>query len=107
MNDHDMAVAANSLVECGGGFVVVAEGEVLARVDLPVAGLMSLCPAEDVVRGLRDLHQAFTHIALDPEADTHPFMSLSFLALPVIPSLKLTDKGLVDVDRFELVDLWV
>lgn len=107
MNDRDMAVAANSLVECGGGLAVAADGEVLAKLALPVAGLMSLHPAEAVVRGVRELYDAFKRVAHDPEKDTHPFMSLSFLALPVIPSLKLTDRGLVDVERFEHVGLWV
>ncbi len=107
MNDKDMAVAANSLVECGGGMAVAENGRVLARLALPVAGLMSLLPAEGVVRALDEVHVAFKSIARNPEVDTHPFMSLSFLALPVIPSLKLTDRGLVDVEHFKHVGLWV
>jgi len=103
-NDADMALAANALRECGGGQVVVAEGKVLARLALPVAGLLSLESAAAVASGERALRQAARELGC-PLAS--PFMALSFLALPVIPALKLTDRGLVDVGRFELVPLWL
>ena len=88
-----------------GGEIVVAEGErVLAELPLPLGGLMSDKPIEEV-RGRLDRALAAAHELGSPLHD--PFMAMSFLALEVIPSLKLTDQGLVDVDRFELVPLWV
>ncbi|GFK95551.1 Adenine deaminase [Fundidesulfovibrio magnetotacticus] len=105
--DEDMALAGNVLAEAGGGYCVVADGEVLALLKLPYAGLMSLKPLEYVVRDYERLRAAFTRVALNKANYTHPFMALSFSSLPVIPELKLTDKGLVDVNRFEVVDLWL
>lgn len=100
VNDEDMALAVNRLIELGGGFVAVQDGRVLAELALPFAGLMSLDPFE-VVRGrletLRDVVRAMGC----PLAE--PFLQLAFLPLPVIPHLKITDRGLVDVDRFELI----
>ncbi len=99
-NDADMAVAANRLIALGGGFVAVRGGTVLGELALPVAGLMSLQPFETVARelaGLRDVVRGMG-CTLD-----EPFLQLAFLALPVIPHLKITDMGLVDVDRFALV----
>jgi len=107
VSDEDMALAGNFLAEKGGGYCIVADGEVLAMLELPLAGLMSLKPLEDVVAAYRELRAAFRKVALRPEVYTHPFMALSFSSLPVIPELKLTDKGLVDVGKFEVVDLWV
>jgi len=105
--DEDMALAGNALAEAGGGYCVVAEGEVLALLKLPYAGLMSLKPLEEVVREYERLRRTFQRVARSKENYTHPFMALSFSSLPVIPELKLTDKGLVDVTRFEVVDLWI
>ena len=96
----DMARAANRLAEIEGGFVVVADGTVLAEVALPVAGLMSLEPFETVTHDLIALRDAARSLGVTLE---EPFLQLSFLALPVIPSLKITDRGLVDVDRFEII----
>ncbi|MBV0911138.1 adenine deaminase [Anianabacter salinae] len=96
----DMATAANRLAEIEGGFVVVRDGVVLAELALPVAGLMSLEPFETVRDGLRDLRAAATGLGVTLE---EPFLQLAFLALPVIPSLKITDRGLVDVMRFEII----
>ena len=90
--------------ELGGGMVVADGEEVLAEVPLPLAGLMSTRPIEEVRRQLDEAIAAARGLG----AGLHdPFMAMSFLALEVIPSLKLTDKGLVDVDRFEQVPLWV
>jgi len=102
-NDADLAFALNRLVEMQGGLVAVKDGAVLAEVALPVAGLMSLCGAREVSRALLRLNAAVRDelgCALDS-----PFMALSFLALPVIPALKLTDRGLVDVGKFSFVPL--
>jgi adenine deaminase len=105
VDDADMARAANALIECGGGQAAVAGGRVLARLPLPLAGLMSTSAAEEVVAQERALLRAARELGC--QAETSPFMALSFLALPVIPALKLTDLGLVDVGRFEVVPLWV
>ncbi len=98
VQDQAMAAAANRLAEMGGGFIVVdGEGMVLAALALPVAGLISLEPAERVSEGLDRVVSAARSRGAAPE---QPFLTLSFLALPVIPHLKLTDRGLFDVDAF-------
>ena len=96
----DMAVAANRLGEIEGGFVVVRDGGVLAELALPVAGLMSLATFETVRDRLVALRAAARILGVGLE---EPFLQLAFLALPVIPALKITDRGLVDVERFEIV----
>ncbi|CUH65436.1 Adenine deaminase [Thalassovita gelatinovora] len=96
----DMALAANRLGEIEGGFVVVQGGKVLAELPLPVAGLMSLDPFETVRDRLVDLRFAARSLGVTLE---EPFLQLAFLALPVIPNLKITDRGLVDVNRFEII----
>lgn len=99
-DDADMARAANRLIATGGGFCAVRDGAVLAEMALPVAGLMSLETFEDVARRLAALRDVVREMGCGlPE----PFLQLAFLALPVIPHLKITDMGLVDVDRFELI----
>ena len=80
---------------------MVDGGRVLASIALPVAGLMSLAPYEEITATLIELRQAAKGLGVVlPE----PFLQVAFLPLPVIPHLKITDKGLVDVDRFELVE---
>ncbi|WP_135449845.1 adenine deaminase [Tabrizicola caldifontis] len=99
--DHaDMALAANRLGEIEGGFVVVEAGRVLAELPLPVAGLMSLGSFEEVREQLIALRAAARSLGVTLD---EPFLQLAFLALPVIPYLKITDKGMVDVDRFEVM----
>ncbi len=100
----ELAHAARTVEEMGGGFAVVRSGEVLARLPLTVGGLMSRGDARETARALGEIHDAARACGCSLPA---PFMTLAFLALPVIPALKLTDKGLVDVDRFELVSLAV
>lgn len=102
LNDVDMATAVNSLVEMGGGLIVVGGSKVLAKVELPIAGLMSEGTAGKVSAGLEKLHDRAKEIGVSLKS---PFMQLSFLSLPVVPRLKITDRGLVDVDRYKLVDL--
>lgn len=97
-NDADMFAAAVQLVKIRGGLCVVAGGEVLADCPLPIAGLMSDRPADELRRQLRDLRAAAHGIGCKVR---RPFMALSFLSLSVIGSLKVTDQGLIDVDRFE------
>ncbi|CUH78333.1 adenine deaminase [Tropicibacter naphthalenivorans] len=96
----DMAAAANRLSEIEGGFVVVKDGEVLAELALPVAGLMSLEPFEVVRDHLVALREAAKSLGVTLE---EPFLQLAFLALPVIPALKITDRGMVDVTKFEII----
>jgi len=102
VSDADMKVCADRAQELGGGLVVARDGEVRAELPLPVAGLLSDEPVEVVAGRLEEL-QAL--LAEQGVAIGAPFMTLSFLALSVIPSLKITDRGLVDVDAFRLVPL--
>ena len=99
-DDGDMAIAANRLGEIEGGFVVACNGRVIAELALPVAGLMSDRTYEEVRAGLRPLRAAAKSLGTTL---AEPFLQVAFLPLPVIPHLKITDKGLVDVDRFELI----
>ncbi len=101
-NDDDMAFAAQRLAEVGGGIVVVDGGRVVAECPLPVAGLLSDQPLDVVVAQSRACNDAAHELGWKGAT---PFLTLAFLALSVIPSLKLTDRGLVDVDHFELVPL--
>lgn len=99
---RDMRAAFAALAESGGGFCVVRDGAVQARLELPIGGLMTDQSPAKVTEGLRTLHKASQATGcILPE----PFLQLAFLSLPVIPSLKLTDQGLVDVDRFEKIDV--
>jgi adenine deaminase len=102
MNDVDMLFAARRLGETGGGVVVVADGEIRAELALPIAGLLSPLPIAEVAGRLDALDAAAQALGSRLE---HPLMTLSFLALSVIPALKLTDQGLVDVERFTRIDL--
>ncbi len=102
VDDHDMARAVRRLTEIGGGEVVVEDGGVRAELALPVAGLLSEAPLEDVVSSSSGCIEAAAKLGCTLES---PFQTLAFLALSVIPSLKITDAGIVDVDRFELVPL--
>lgn len=96
----DMALAANRLSEIEGGFVVADKGRILAELALPIAGLMSLQPFEAVRDRLVDLREAARSLGVTLE---EPFLQLAFLALPVIPALKITDRGMVDVEKFEII----
>jgi adenine deaminase len=96
----DMAFAANRLAELQGGFVVVRDGAVLAELALPVAGLMSDQPFEVVHADLIALRSAAKSLGVTLD---EPFLQLAFLALPVIPALKITDRGMVDVVKFEII----
>ena len=100
-SDEDMAVAVNRILALGGGFVAVRNGRVLAELALPFAGLMSLQPFETVQQDLYQLRTATRSMGCTL---AEPFLHLAFLPLPVIPHLKITDFGVVDVDRFALVD---
>ncbi len=103
-DDQSMATAVNTLIDHGGGLVVSLGSEILALLTLPVAGLLSDAPLEEVVLKVGGLNNAYHDLG---GTLPNPFMALSFLALPVIPELKITDRGLVDVRRFEFVSLFV
>jgi adenine deaminase len=104
VDDADMAAAVNRLVEIGGGQVAVAGGRVVAEVPCPIGGLLSDQPAEDVAEAVRRMEDAARDLGA---TILSPFMAMSFLALSVVPELKITDRGLVDTVRFELVPLEV
>jgi adenine deaminase len=101
-SDSDIVQAARALEKLGGGFALVVDGELRAQVPLPLGGLVSPLPADELVRQLYALDAAAAELGCTLE---HPCMTLSFLSLSVIPSLKLTDQGLIDVEKFTLVPL--
>lgn len=105
MNDVDMLTAARHISVIGGGLAAVDNGQVIASLPLPIAGLMSDQNISSVISSLTAVNEACKKLGDNIIND--PFMLLSFMSLPVIPSLKLTDKGLVDVDKFEFTNLWV
>ncbi|SEO17814.1 Adenine deaminase [Amphibacillus marinus] len=102
VNDEDMAIAANKLVALGGGMLVVEDGKVIAEVPMPVAGLMSDHPAELVVEQVQQLEAAWKRLGCPIHA---PFMTFSLIALPVIPDIRISNRGLVDVTTFQLIDV--
>jgi adenine deaminase len=102
VKDDDMLRAVRRLTETGGGVVVIEGGIVQAELPLPIAGLLSDASLDDVIAGSRACVEAARRQGCTPPS---PFQTLAFLALSVIPSLKITDRGLVDVERFELVPL--
>jgi adenine deaminase len=102
-NDEDMLETIRAIRSMGGGLAVLSNRKVLASLPLPVAGLMTESPVEQVHEGLDKLFAAAKTLGCKlPD----PFMTLSFLSLPVIPELKITDKGLVDVNQFRIVPLF-
>jgi adenine deaminase len=103
-NDEDMFAAVSAIKKLQGGMVAVKRGKVMAALPLPLAGLISDRPAGVVAAQMKDVRRAARQLgaALD-----EPFSALSFLALPVVPELKLTNKGLVDVKQFTFVELFV
>ena len=100
-NDEDMLMAIESLRDCGGGYSVVSRGLVLARLPLPIAGLMTAAPVNDVLEIQQALLDAL--YSLGAKRDSDPLIALSFMALPVIPAVKLTDEGLFDAVNFKFI----
>ncbi|MCF3944805.1 adenine deaminase [Oceanobacillus alkalisoli] len=100
-NVGDMVVAANLLAESGGGMIVVQDAEVLAHVRMPIAGLMSDQTLETVIREVTELEQAWKQIGSLIHA---PFMTFSLIALPVIPEIRITNRGIADITNFELIE---
>lgn len=103
-NDEDMLAAAGALIKCGGGFAAAAGGKVAGLLPLPIAGLMSDRPAAEVAAGYSSVGRVARQLGSKLD---DPFLSLSFLALSVIPELKLTDRGLIDTTRMRFVPLFV
>ncbi|MFN2363455.1 MAG: adenine deaminase C-terminal domain-containing protein, partial [Halarsenatibacteraceae bacterium] len=103
-NRTDMLNAVRRLEEISGGQVVISDGEVLAELPLPIAGLMSDLSLDQVSKRLKNLDAAAKKIGIKLE---NPFMVLAFLALPVIPDIKITDQGLYDVKSSKHIDLTV
>ena len=103
-NDEDMALAANTLIECGGGMCAVADGKVLALVPLPIAGLMSEQPVEEVAELVSKLADAWTEMGC---VINSPYMTMALIPLACLPELRLTNRGLVDCRTFQFVDLFV
>lgn len=104
VNDRDMALAANTLVSCGGGHCVVKDGKVLGCVPLPIAGLMSGKGVSEMARLVAGLEDAWREIGCGMPS---PFMTMALLPLACLPELRLTDRGLVDCTSFQFVPLFV
>ena len=102
-NDSDMILAVEELKKLGGGIIVVQNQKVLSSIKLEIGGIITSRKAEEVIEDLSNLHKSVKVIA--PNIDFNPFLTLSFLALPVIPSLKITDKGIFDVEKFEFIPI--
>ena len=101
-NDEDMALAANTLIEQGGGMAVVQKGKVLGKVPLPIAGLMNDKPAEEMADLVAGLEKAWAQIGCTMVS---PFMTMALIPLACLPELRLTNRGLVDCTTFSFVDL--
>ena len=102
-NDKDMLFAAKELEKMHGGIIVVKDETVLAHIKLEIGGLMTDRKYTEIESDLENLHSAVKIIA--PNIDFNPFLTLSFLSLPVIPDIKITDKGLFDVVNFKFIDI--
>jgi len=103
LSDEDMALAANKLVEAGGGIITVNDGKIISFLELPLAGLMSTKPVEVVSKKLEEIYESWKSLGCKWVS---PFMTLSLLALDVLPKLRLTDKGLIDTEKFKIVSLF-
>ncbi len=103
-NDEDMALAANTLIKCGGGMCAVSDGKVLGCVELPLAGLMNVKSAEEMSKKVVNLDKAWKEIGCDIVS---PFMTMALIPLACLPELRLTDRGLVDCTKFTFAELEV
>lgn len=103
-NDEDMALAANTLIECGGGMVAVQNGKVLGCTPLPIAGLMNDLPVDEMAALVAGLEEAWKQIGCQMPS---PFMTMALIALACLPELRLTNRGLVDCTTFQFVPLIV
>lgn len=103
-NDEDMALAANTLIECGGGLVAVLDGKVLSLVELPIAGLMSDKPIDEMSASIEKMEQTWAEMGSTLPS---PFMTMALIPLACLPETRLTNRGLVDCRSFEFIDLVV
>ncbi len=103
-NDEDMALAANTLIECGGGLVAVLDGKVLSVVPLPIAGLMSDKPIDEMSASIEHMEKTWQEMG---SALPSPFMTMALIPLACLPETRLTNRGLVDCRTFEFIDLIV
>ena len=103
-NDEDMAFAANELKRCGGGLVAVENGKILALLELPIAGLLSMKSASEVAQSLKQLEDAWKQLG---SPLVSPFMTMSLLSLSVIPEIRITDRGIVDVLSNKITSLFL
>ena len=101
-NDDDMVLAANTLIECGGGLVAVKDGKILALVPLPIAGLMSEQPVEEAEKQVGKLEKAWKDLGSSLPS---PFMTMSIISLACLPELRITNRGLVDCRTFSFLNL--
>lgn len=101
-NAEDMAVAVAALIDSQGGYAVTLAGQVTALLPLPFGGLMTSLGAGEVAKKLLEMRSVCRQQGCELD---EPFLQLAFLSLPVIPSLKLTDRGLFDVDKFQLIEV--
>ena len=101
-NDEDMALAANTLIECGGGLVAVQDGKVLSVVALPIAGLMSDRPIDEMSADIEKMEQTWVDMGSTLPS---PFMTMALIPLACLPETRLTNRGLVDCRTFEFIDL--
>ena len=100
-NDEDILAAVKMMEKMQGGYVLVSDGEVKGTLPLPVAGLLSMESSEEIQKNIDDMLKKAWDMGISKEID--PFITLSFMALPVIPELRLTDQGLVDVTNFQFI----
>lgn len=103
-NDEDMALAANTLIACGGGLVAVRDGKVLSVVELPIAGLMSDKPIEEMCQTIEKMEQTWVEMGSSLPS---PFMTMALIPLACLPETRLTNRGLVDCRTFQFIDLVV
>lgn len=101
-NDEDMALAANTLITSGGGMVAVVDGKILGHVPLPIAGLMSDAPLEEMSKKVENLEFAWKEMGC---ALPSPFMTMALIPLACLPETRLTNRGLVDCRTFKFIDL--
>ena len=103
-NDEDMAIAANALIECGGGLVAVLDGKVICIVPLPIAGLKSDLPIHEMSASIEKMEQTWAEMGSTLPS---PFMTMALIPLACLPETRLTNRGLVDCRTFEFIDLVV
>lgn len=104
-SDSDMTIAANRIKELGGGYIAVVDGKILAELPLPIGGIMTDASAEETAKKNKELRDIVSELGVSRELN--PFMNMAFSALSVIPHLKMTTLGLVDVDKQQLVPVCV